>query len=112
MYVGRALAVGLGDYLVYEADNRSLLAHLVDVDLRHRAEIVVHRIAAILDHLLDGVCADAVVLLDGLLDILLRGEGSLDDAASYEPEAVRRLGVERIARDDGKRAVGDGERQH
>ena len=94
--IGRALAVGFSDDLVYELDDRRLFAHLVDVDLRHRADIFVDGIATVLDHLLDRVRADAVILLYGLLDFFLRGERGLYRAARDEPEAVSRGSVERV----------------
>ena len=72
--IGRSLSVGFGDDLVYELDDRRLFAHLVDVDLRHCADVFVDGIAAVLDHLLDRVRADAVVFLYGILDFFLRGE--------------------------------------
>ena len=103
--IGRALAVGFGDDLVYELDDRRFFAHLVDVDLRHCADVFVDGIAAVLDHLLDRVRADAVVFLYGLLDFFLRGERGLYRAARDEPEAVRRGGIERVGGDDCKRSA-------
>ena len=103
--IGRALAVGFGDDLVYELDDRRLFAHLVDVDLRHRADVFVDGIAAVLDHLLDRVRADAVVFLYGLLDFFLRGERGLYRTARDEAQAVSRRGIERIGGDDCKRSA-------
>ena len=103
--IGRALAVCFGDDLVYELDDRRLFAHLVDVDLRHCADVFVDGIAAVLDHLLDRVRAYAVVFLYGILDFFLRGERGLYRAARDEPEAVRRGGIERVGGDDCKRSA-------
>ena len=110
--VGRALTIGFGDDLVHEADDRGLLAHLVDVDLRHRAELFADVVTAVLKHLLNRLGADAVELLHGLLDLFLRRKDRLDADARDEPKPVRRLRVERIGRDNRQRIGVNAERQH
>ena len=99
MDIRRALAVGFRDDPVHELDDGGLFALCANVDLRDRPVEVVHGIAAVLDHLLDGVCADAVELLYGLVDLLARREGDLDGAARREAKAV--------AGDGGKGVGGD-----
>ena len=110
--VRRALAVGLGDDAVDELDDRGLFPLGAHVDLGDRTVLVVHGIAAVLDHLLDRVRAHAVKLLHGLVDLLARGEGDRHGAARRKAQAVPGDGGKRIARDDRQHAVRKPERQH
>ena len=101
--VGGALAVGLGDDLVHEADDRGLLPHLVHVDLRDVRLGVGDLVAAVLDHLLDGLGAHAVIFLDGLVDLLGGCQADAHGLPARQADAVGRGRVHR---------VGDGHRQH
>ena len=67
-------------------------------------------VAPVLDHLLDRIGANAVILLYGLLNALPGGKRRLDGPAGYEPKPVGGLCIERIARNDGQNPIGDSER--
>ena len=95
--VRRALAIGLGDDPVHELDDGGLLALGPHVDLRDGALLVVHRVAAVLDHLLDRVRAHAVELLDRLVDLLRGREDRLHRTVRREAQAVPRHRRERVA---------------
>ena len=111
MDVRGLLAVGLGDDLVDEADDRGLLPQLAEVNLR---EVAVHLEveAAVLHHLLDGVGPDAVVLARRLADLLARAERQAHGAAHGQAQAVGHAGIEGVGGGHGQHAVGEAHRHH
>lgn len=66
--IRRALTVCLGDDLVHELDDGSVGIFRIHVELGDGGHVIVHGIAAVANHLVDGVRADAVILLDGFFD--------------------------------------------
>ena len=110
--VRRALAVGFRDDPVHELDDARLFALGADVDLRDGAVVRVDRVAPVLDHLLDRVRADAVELLDGLVDLFAGRQADLHRAARREAQAVARDRREGVARDDRQHTVRELQRQH
>ena len=104
MDVGRALLVGLRDDLVHEADDRRLLTHRAQVDLGD-VGVGIDLHPSVLEHLLEGVRADAVVLAGCLADILAGAKREADRAIDGEAQAVGHPRVEGVVRRDREHAV-------
>ena len=103
MNVRRAVLEGLPDDLVDELDDAGFLVALGDFLVL--ADQQFERL--VLGHLVERFGADAVVLLERLLDFDLGGQGKLHRAAGVEPHRVEHRRVERVAHRHLQRAVAD-----
>ena len=102
--VARTFVHRFEDDLVDQLDDARLLRHLQQIfaPLDHAA-IRVDIIRA--HHLVERIAAQAVVRLDQLVDVLARGKHRLDVQSRHQPDVIKRIQIEGIARRHVERAV-------
>ena len=103
MDVRRAVFIRLPNDLVDELDDARLLVALGDFLILAHQQFE----RFVLGHLVERFGADTVILLEGLFDFRLGGQGKPHRAARVEPHRVEHRGVERIAHHHLERAVRD-----